>query len=96
MERYRSRRAVKDRSDRSLGARAGAFASRVAFVGNSRVWSAFGSGAKSGGLPRERLINAGNSIPHKAVEAFAGNLGPGDIVLVKGRNTQRLDELALP
>ncbi|MGH7966111.1 MAG: hypothetical protein ACRERD_30540 [Candidatus Binatia bacterium] len=39
-------------------------------------------------------MNADTSV-RKAVEMLGDDLGPGDVVLIKGRDTQRLDRVAL-
>ena len=79
---------------RRLGERAARFASRTIFIGESGVWSPFATGVKRGGAARDRLINAGNSVC-KAIEAVREDLGPGDVVLVKGRDNQRLERVSL-
>jgi UDP-N-acetylmuramoyl-tripeptide--D-alanyl-D-alanine ligase len=78
---------------RDLGARVAQFASRAIFIGDDSGRK-FAAGAKGAGLPRERLINAGKSI-FKAVEVLREDLGRGDVVLIKGRDTQRLDRITL-
>ncbi len=45
-------------------------------------------------LDSGRLINAGSRF-ERAVEALRSELRPGDVVLLKGRDTQRLDRIAL-
>jgi hypothetical protein len=42
----------------------------------------------------ERIVDAGRSW-RAAVDAIRGRLRPGDVVLVKGRDTQRLDRVSL-
>jgi UDP-N-acetylmuramoyl-tripeptide--D-alanyl-D-alanine ligase len=79
---------------RRLGERAARFASRTIFIGESGVWSPFATGVKRGGAARDGLINAGNSVC-KAIEAVREDLGPGDVVLVKGRDNQRLERVSL-
>jgi UDP-N-acetylmuramoyl-tripeptide--D-alanyl-D-alanine ligase len=79
---------------RRLGERVAQIASRVIFVGEKGTWRPFASGAKGTGLPPERLIKAGNNV-RKAIEAVDANLGPEDVVLVKGRDTQRLERVSL-
>jgi UDP-N-acetylmuramoyl-tripeptide--D-alanyl-D-alanine ligase len=78
---------------RDLGARVARFVSRAIFIGDDSGRK-FVAGAKRAGLPRERLINAGKSI-FKAVEVLREELGPEDVVLIKGRDTQRLDRITL-
>ncbi len=45
-------------------------------------------------MPVENLVNAGKSID-TAVDALRRQLQPGDVVLIKGRNTQRLERISL-
>lgn len=48
----------------------------------------------TGGLPRERIVNVGRDVL-KAVKMVHEELGPGDVVLIKGRGHQRLDRVVL-
>jgi UDP-N-acetylmuramyl pentapeptide synthase len=79
---------------RRLGNRVAHIASRVIFVGDRGTWKPFAAGAKGGGLTRDRLINAENSVS-RAIEAVRDELAPGDVVLVKGRDNQRLERVGL-
>jgi UDP-N-acetylmuramoyl-tripeptide--D-alanyl-D-alanine ligase len=79
---------------RRLGGRLAEIASRVVFVGQERTWSPTSSGAKRRGMSREQLFKAGESAA-KATHELSRDLGPGDVVLIKGRDTQRLDRIAL-
>ena len=79
---------------RRLGERVAHIVSRTIFVGESSVWSPFAAGVKRGGGPRDELINAEKSVC-RAIEAVRENLGPGDVVLVKGRDNQRLERVSL-
>jgi UDP-N-acetylmuramoyl-tripeptide--D-alanyl-D-alanine ligase len=79
---------------RRLGERIGHLASRAIFIGESGVWGPFATGAKRGGLPPPMLINSGKSVC-KAIEAVREYLGPKDVVLVKGRDNQRLERVSL-
>jgi UDP-N-acetylmuramoyl-tripeptide--D-alanyl-D-alanine ligase len=79
---------------RRLGERVGHMVFRAIFLGDSGVWTSFAAGAKRGGLARAGLINAQNSVC-KAVDAVREKLGPGDVVLVKGRDNQRLERVSL-
>jgi len=65
---------------------------RAVFIGVDKTWRSFASGAKSAGLAKGDLTHA-ESVSH-ALEQF-GDLGPGDVVLVKGRDTQRLSRISL-
>jgi len=78
---------------RHLGARVAQVASRAVFIAGR--WSrTYATGAKQGGLPRGALINARRSVT-MVVEALQDDLRPGDVVLIKGRDTQRLARVAL-
>lgn len=78
---------------RHLGARVAQVASRAVFIAGGR-FSAYAAGARAGGLPRESVVNAGNSVP-MAVKAVRDDLRSGDVVLIKGRDAQRLARVAL-
>jgi UDP-N-acetylmuramoyl-tripeptide--D-alanyl-D-alanine ligase len=77
---------------RHIGERIAKIASRAFFVGGG--FQPYASGAVREGLSRDLLMNAGRSVL-KAVEAIQSVLCPGDAVLIKGRNTQRLDRITL-
>ena len=51
-------------------------------------------GAIDGGLPRSCFSDAGRSV-ERAAEIIREQLEPGDVVLIKGRSSQRLDRVAL-
>jgi UDP-N-acetylmuramoyl-tripeptide--D-alanyl-D-alanine ligase len=77
---------------RGLGERIAQIASRAIFVGHN--FQRYKAGATRGGMPASALTDAGYSVLD-AVEALRDDLGPGDVVLIKGRDTQRLDRVAL-
>lgn len=77
---------------RALGARLAASADAAVFVGgNYRRWA---SGAAAAGMDRAHLVDAGRDVSRAADQARELT-GPGDVVLVKGRDTQRLDRVSL-
>jgi UDP-N-acetylmuramyl pentapeptide synthase len=78
---------------RHIGERIGRIASRAIFVTGENV-SAYRVGAIRGGMPRSAVQHAGRS-PGRAVEALQQELASGDVVLIKGRQTQRLERAAL-
>ena len=78
---------------RRLGMRLGRIASRAVFVGFDDVRS-YRAGARAAGMPADALVDAGRSV-HRAAAAIARDLRPGDVVLVKGRDTQKLDRVSL-
>lgn len=77
---------------RGFGERVAQIASRAIFVGHS--FQRYKAGATRGGMPAGALTDAGDSVLD-AAEAIRHELGPGDVVLIKGRDTQRLDRVAL-
>jgi UDP-N-acetylmuramyl pentapeptide synthase len=78
---------------RRLGMRLGRIASRAVLIGADDVRS-YRSGARATGMPDDALTVIGPSV-HRAAAAIAADLRPGDVVLVKGRDTQRLDRVSL-
>jgi UDP-N-acetylmuramyl pentapeptide synthase len=77
---------------RRVGERLAATAARAIVVGEG--FQRYAAGATRAGLARADLVNAGRSIRDAAAAARA-DLGPGDVVLIKGRGTQRLERIAL-
>jgi UDP-N-acetylmuramoyl-tripeptide--D-alanyl-D-alanine ligase len=77
---------------RQIGERIAQIVSYAIFIGGN--FQRYAAGAARGGLPRNALLNAGTSVL-KAIEMLQDELKTGDIVLVKGRDTQRLDRVAL-
>ena len=64
---------------------------RIIVVGEFQRYRA---GAIRAGMPVPSLINARRSV-RAAWEAVQADIAPGDIVLIKGRDTQKLDRVAL-
>lgn len=79
---------------RALGKRAGEIAALVIFVGGKRSFDCFKVGASAGGLARDALTHVREN-PLDAAGAVGADLRPGDLVLIKGRRTQRLERVAL-
>ena len=77
---------------RELGERIASIASRAIFIGGN--FQRYAAGVKRGGLPSSAMMDAGRSVL-KAVELLREDLRPGDVVLIKGRDTQRLDRVTL-
>ncbi len=77
-----------------LGEHIAKVASRAIFISGRKGFQALKSGAKRGGLPNSALFNAGRSVL-KVVEKLHDDLKAGDVVLIKGRNSQRLDRITL-
>jgi UDP-N-acetylmuramoyl-tripeptide--D-alanyl-D-alanine ligase len=77
---------------RRLGERVGRCATRAVFVTKSEHLSSSKAGAREGGL-LPAAITTVRSV-RAAVDALQ-DLGAGDVVLIKGRHTQRLQRIAL-
>jgi UDP-N-acetylmuramoyl-tripeptide--D-alanyl-D-alanine ligase len=78
---------------RHLGQRVAEVASRAVFLTGNNV-SAYIAGGKKGGLAPEAMIDAHGRVK-EAIEALKDDLGPGDVVLIKGRDTQHLARVAI-
>ena len=77
---------------RGLGARFGKFADKAILLTHS--FQRYKAGAVRAGMDKDKLIDAKQLFP-RAVAELEGDLGPGDVVLIKGRAEQRLDRVAL-
>lgn len=82
----------QNRLYRDLGRRAALAATHVVVAGGSR--EKLQAGAHAAGLPRANLIEGGRT-PSEIASFLRGFLEPGDVVLIKGRDTQRLDRVRL-
>lgn len=69
-------------------------ASQLVVVGHSNSLQAYRAGARRVGMASE-AIHGGTASPKAIAEMLEGLLEPGDVVLVKGRDTQRLDRIRL-
>jgi UDP-N-acetylmuramyl pentapeptide synthase len=78
---------------RAVGARVARAATQAIFFGRNTK-QPYKTGALRGGMPREAVVNAGKSL-RKALDAIPTDLGPGDVVLVKGRSSQHLARVSL-
>jgi UDP-N-acetylmuramoyl-tripeptide--D-alanyl-D-alanine ligase len=76
---------------RRVGARVGEIADRFITVGDGRD---FGVGARRAGLATEAITHVGSDV-RKAASLLEAELEPGDVVLVKGRDTQRMERITL-
>lgn len=76
---------------RAIGEQAARVAEEVYLVG--RKHDHYRPGLRRAGLPEERIHRLRTAA--EAARALAGRLGPGDVVLVKGRETQRLTRVIL-
>lgn len=77
---------------RGLGARVGKIATAMVVVGG--CFQRYATGAATAGMPRAAIVDAGHDVV-AAAAAVRTMLQPGDVVLVKGRSTQRLERVAL-
>ena len=79
---------------RHIGERIGRIASRLILLSRSQmVKHCCKVGAVKAGLPRPSIVFAGESVL-KAVEELRSILDPGDVVLLKGRHSQKLSRIA--
>jgi UDP-N-acetylmuramyl pentapeptide synthase len=77
---------------RQLGARVASIADRLIVVGDQ--FRAYRTGAREAGMPEVAMVDAGPSIL-RAIDALPADLGPGDVVLLKGRLIQRFERITL-
>ncbi len=77
---------------RELGRRIAATADYAVFVGDN--FQRYAAGAREAGFPMTALFNAKGSVL-EAAELLRRELQPGDAVLIKGRDTQRLGRIAI-
>jgi UDP-N-acetylmuramyl pentapeptide synthase len=77
---------------KDVGRRVAEVADVAVFVGTSR--RALASGAAQAGMPRENIVKAGSGAT-SAIEPLMGVAGAGDVILIKGRGSQRLERIAL-
>lgn len=79
---------------KEIGTRLASIADRVVVMGTRKSFERYSVGMAPGKRRKEVFVSAGKSIG-KAVEILREDLGPGDVVLIKGRDTQRLERIAL-
>ncbi len=78
---------------RRLGERVAEVASRAVFVTGDNFTS-YAAGATRGGLTRSAVLHARRGV-QEILTALPPDLGPGDVVLVKGGRSQRLERVVL-
>jgi UDP-N-acetylmuramyl pentapeptide synthase len=78
---------------RRLGARLGKAAAQVIFCGPRRCLGPLRTGAVGAGLDRGQVVHAGWSV-REALRALPADLGPGDVVFIKGPREARLERVA--
>lgn len=76
----------------ALGERVAKIAAFFITVGNTFL--PYRSGARRGGMPSDCIIDGGRT-PRQVALALARVVQPGDVVLLKGRDTQKLARVAL-
>jgi UDP-N-acetylmuramyl pentapeptide synthase len=76
---------------RALGARIAGIAQLAVCIDS---WKDYRRGLLAAGMPRESVVDAGIEFS-RAVDFLRATLGPGDAVLIKGRNWQKLARIAL-
>ncbi len=80
---------------RHIGERVGRVASLAVFTTPSRrTLGPYRAGAVHGGLPRSSIVHVRSSI-RQIVDLLRSELGPGDVVLLKGRFGEHLARVAL-
>jgi len=77
---------------RRFGERVGRVADALFLVGAG--YPKYRPGARGAGMASDRIVDCGRS-PRRAAELVAAAIRPGDVVLVKGRDTQKLDRVRL-
>ncbi len=81
---------------RRLGERVGNIAARAFFLCNDRSFRSYAGGALAGGMPsRGHLRNAGSRGILALIDMLRAELRAGDVALVKGRDTQCMQRIAL-
>lgn len=76
---------------RQIGHRLAAIADTAIFVGGN--FQRYAAGAVAGGMPRSALVDAGSSVL-EATRQLLARMRERDLVLIKGRDTQRLERIA--
>jgi len=79
---------------RHIGRRLARICERVIFLGTRKSLRPLRSGARAGGMSEGSLTYVRQDV-RKAIEALLVEVGPGDVVLLKGRSSQRLERVAL-
>lgn len=76
---------------RQIGQRVAAIADVAVFVGSN--FQRYAAGAVAGGMPRSNVVDSGRNVLD-ATRRLRDLLEEGDLVLIKGRDTQRLERIA--
>jgi hypothetical protein len=78
---------------REIGAKLGAFADEMIFVGSGKHMGTFRAAARSAGLDGEHVQRAHDA--HEALELIRPMVREGDVVFIKGRWQQALGRVGL-
>ncbi|HVS02842.1 MAG TPA: Mur ligase family protein [Thermoanaerobaculia bacterium] len=78
---------------RQLGEQLAAVSDRVVFLGKDRTFKPLRMGLRQGGCDVSRVRRS--RTVDQAAELLRGELGPGDVVLLKGRDEQKMERIAL-
>ncbi len=76
---------------REIGGRVAGIAERAIFLGGN--YQRYAAGAVAQGMPRDAFDDAGQSVL-KATDRVREIMREGDLILIKGRDTQRLERIA--
>lgn len=79
--------------NRELGAYAGSRVDQIVALMSRRAFRSFSSGARNAGLANGDILRV-DSV-RAMTDALRNTLGEGDVVLLKGRNSDRLERVAL-
>ncbi len=79
---------------RRLGARVGQIATQAIFICSRQSCERYGAGIDGSAMRRDAVTKAGRNLK-KALGAIPADLGEGDVVLIKGRDNQRLGRISL-
>ena len=77
---------------RAIGRQLAEVADRAYILGGN--FQRYAAGAKRAGMDPESLIDCGRDVLG-TLERLREDIGPGDLILVKGRDTERLDRISL-
>jgi len=80
---------------RMIGERIAGIASQVVFVGGKTGFQMYRSGALRTTVDGQTMSEYASRDPLAAVAIMRGKMLPGDVVLIKGRETQRFERIAL-
>jgi UDP-N-acetylmuramoyl-tripeptide--D-alanyl-D-alanine ligase len=81
---------------RRIGGRVGKTAAAAFFLCNRRSFGSYAGGAMAAGMPsKDDLHHAGSDGILHLIDVLRSELRAGDVVLLKGRNTQRMERITL-